>query len=563
MSASTRLGQAWNRYWFGARAPLSIEVVRIGVAAALLAAWRSMTVSSYHELLARYPEGAYRPLGLLRIFGGDPPPVWCLEGLKWLALVGAVFVLIGLVTRPSLVVTTLSMCLLVGLREAFGKSWHHSFTPVLVAAIAFMFAPAGRRLAVDALLRRRLGRPAPPEPPAWPVRLVQLAAALLFFNAVYWKLARAGLSWALSDSLRHHILAQFDWAGHQRTPLADYLVHHELAWKAAALANMFTQAVPIAACFLHRRPLLRAACGLFFVVETLLLDLVMDLPNYQLLPLVVVFVDWDRFVPWLRRRLRRGDPPEPPPPAAPAPPEMTPRAHRLAGGFIALFLLANLVVAFAPPRGLDVTLNLYPLSQYPMFSQARAKEPYDVHQSWEYETIRFSIDDMPAGPRRARIERALDTRFRRRWSARDPALVERLLLEARKAYKLKDRTITASYALLVAPPYPAEPELAIHTIGVLGRLEHRTFRSLLGTAGVDDRGRHYLEPRPTGVSLPPGARITCILDNDPTEHELPVQAEGGRLYYQPLGDAVHTFVAEVGGERYILGDTLTHPPADE
>jgi len=556
VSATRRLGEAWNRTWFGVRAPLSIEILRVAMAVALLGCWQLMTVPDYGGLLARYPEGAYRPLGLLRLFGGDPPPVWCLESLKWVALVGGVFALVGLFTRPSLVVTTLSMCLLVGFREAFGKSWHHSYTPVLVAAVAFMFAPAGRRFAVDAFLRRRRSLPRLPDPPIWPVLLVQVAAALLFFNAVYWKFVRAGFHWALSDSLRHHILAEFDWAGHQRTALADYLVHHELAWKAAALANMVTQAVPIAACFLIRRPRLRALCGLFFLIETVLLDLVMDLPNYQLLPLVVVFVDWDRFVQWLRRLSK---PPEP----TPEPPDMTPRARRRASAFIALFLFANLVVAFSP-RGFDIFLNLYPLSQYPMFSQARAKEPYDVHQSWEYETIRFSIDDMTAGPRRARIERSLDTKFRRRWGAREPALVRRLLLEARNTYRLEQRTITASYALLVAPPYPAEPELAVHTIGLLGRLDDNAFHSLLGTAGVDDRGRHFIEPHPTGMTLPPGARITCILGNDPTEHELAVQVEGTRFYYQPLRpDTFYTFITEVAGERWLLADTRSGSAEEE
>jgi hypothetical protein len=266
----------------------------------------------------------------------------------------------------------------------------------------------------------------------------------------------------------------------------------------------------------------------------------------------VVFVDWERLIAWLRRR---GAPPL-------EPPEMTPRARRLAGGYIGVFLIANLVVAFSP-RGLDVWLNLYPLSQYPMFSQARAKQPYDVHQSWEYETIRFSLDDMAPGPRRDRIERALDTRFRRRWSARHPALVERLLLEARKAYHFGDRSITATYALLVAPPYPAEPELAVHTIGILGRLDKHGFHSLLGRAGVDDHGRHFVEPHPAGMTLPPAARITCILGNDPTSRELSVQSEGSRLYYQPLGDAAHMLIAEVGGDRFILADTRGAPPADD
>ncbi|HEY8145318.1 MAG TPA: hypothetical protein VIG06_21700 [Kofleriaceae bacterium] len=562
MSAATRLAEGWRRYWFGLRAPISIEVVRVAVAVAALHAWNLTAAASYASLAERYPEGAYHPLGLLRLFGGDPPPVWCLETIKWLALAGAICLLVGLFTRASLVVTAISMCLLVGFKESFVKSWHHGFTPLLVALVAVLFAPAGRRFALDAVLRRRRGRPQPPEPPAWPILLAQVAAGLFFLNAVYWKLRRAGVHWAWSDSLRHHVLAQFDWAGRPRTGLADFLVHHEVAWKMAAAANMLTQAAPIIACFFIRRPLLRAFFGLFFIAETVLLDLVMDLPNYQWLPLVVVFVDWERLVAWVRRRLavRRGE--EPPPAPTALPPDMTPRARRLASAWIGLFLVVNLGIAFSV-RGADVWLNLYPISQYTMFSQARAKQPYDVHQSWEFESIRFSIDDMEPGPLRAELERQMNKRFRRRWSVRDPATVKRLLAEARRGPRARPESLTATYAILVAPPYPAEPELEVHPVGILGRLvKKKTFRSLLGTSGVDAAGRHYIEPHPTGMKLPPGARITCILGNDPTLHDLEVQAEGDRLYYRPLGPGAHTFMAEVAGERFILATTKP-PPADE
>jgi len=563
MGLATRLAEGWRRYWFGLRAPLSIEVLRVAIALGTLHAWNLTTPSSYRHLLASYPDGAYRPLGLLRLFGGDPPPVWCLEGLKWLALIGALGVLFGLATRISLVATALSMCLLVGFKESFVKSWHHSFTPLLVAQLAFMFAPAGRRFSLDALLRRRRGRPLLPEPPIWPVLLVQVAAALFFFNAFYWKFRRAGFDWALSDSLRHHILASFDWAGRQRTALADFLVHHEIAWKAAALANMFTQAAPILACFFVRRPLIRALFGLFFVAETVLLDLVMNLPNYQWLPLVVVFVDWERLVSWLRprRALRRGE--EVPAPTPPEPPEMTPRARRAAGAYIGLLLFLNLAIAFSV-RGADVKLNLYPISQYTMFSQARAKAPTDVHQSWEFESIRFAFDDMAPGPARAERERWANKRFRRRWSVRDPETIERLLAEARRGTRTRPAELTASYAILVAPPHPAEPELVVHQVGILGRLvKKKRFRSLLGASGVDEQGRHYIEPHPTGMKLPPDASITCILGKDPTLRTLEVDAEGGRLYYRPLGPELHTCMAEVGGERWVIASTRPSEPDDD
>jgi hypothetical protein len=563
VSLRTRLAEGWRSYWFGLRAPISIEVLRIAAALAALHARSHVIYGSYASTLATYPEGAYHPLGLLRLLGDQPPPVWFLTAVKWISLAAILCVLVGLTTRASLITTAISMCLLVGFKESFVKSWHHSYTPLLVALLAFMFAPAGRRFAIDAWLRRRRQRPPPPDPPIWPVLLVQVAAGLFFFNAFYWKFRRAGIRWAMSDSLRHHIMASFDWAGRQRTALADFIVHHEIAWKAAAAANMLTQAAPILACFFIRRPLWRAFFGLFFVAETVLLDQVMDLPNYQWLPLVVVFIDWERLVGWIRARLARRRGEEPPPPPVAEPPEMSRRSRRLVSVYIGLFLLLNLVIAFGV-RGADVKLNLYPFSQYTMFSQARAKPPYDVHQSWEYESILFSLDAMSPGPRRTELERIIDKRFRRRWGARDPALVQRLLRETKRAFKIKPYSITASYAIKVAPPYPAEPVLEVHPIGILARVERGKFRSLLGLHGIDSSGRRYIEPRPDGMTLPPGARITCILGNDPTEHELSVQPEGTRLYYQPIRPrTLHTFIAEIDGERYILGDTRTHAPAED
>jgi hypothetical protein len=417
-----------------------------------------------------------------------------------------------------------------------------------------MFAPAGRRFSLDAVLRRRFGRPEPPAAPAWPVLLVQVAAGLFFLNAVYWKLRRSGIDWALSDSLRHHILAQFDWSGRDRTALADFLLHHEWAWKAAAAANLVTLAAPILACFFVHRPLLRAFFALFFVAEIVLLDVAMGLPDYQWLPLVVVFVDWDRLISWIRRRraARRGE--EPPAPRPAEPPDMTARARRLAGAWIGLFLLVNVGVTFIVLNA-DLYLNTYPVSQYAMFSKLRAKPPYDVHQSWEFAAIRFAFDDMQPGPLRARRERMANRRLRRRAGVRDADLVKRFLVEARGGRRARGTSVTASFAILVAPPYPAEPVLAVHQVGILGRYQKKVFRSLLGGAGVDENGRHYLEPRTTHLKLPPEAPVTCILGNDPRIRPLEVEREGGRLYYQPLGRGLHTCMAEIGGERYIIAST--------
>ena len=72
-----------------------------------------------------------------------------------------------------------------------------------------------------------------------------------------------------------------------------------MALQAIAALNLVTQAVPLAAFFLVKRPVLRACAGAFFIVETVALGVVIQLWNLHWLPLAAVFVDWDAL---LRRR---------------------------------------------------------------------------------------------------------------------------------------------------------------------------------------------------------------------------------------------------------------------
>lgn len=453
----SRLANAWRRTWFGGDARLSIEVARVAIAVAGLCAWAVAAMPSYEAFLARYPEGAYEPVGLLRLLGGTPPPAWLLEATRIAGLVALIGMLVGFATRVSMVVSALALLVLAGVVESFTDGWSHSFVPVLLVHLAFVAAPAGRALSVDAWLRRRRGRPDANGPaPVWPVLLALVAVALPFFNAVYWKLRMSGVAWALSDNLRHQILTRFDWAGDERTALADFLVRHQAAWKAAAAANMVTQLLPMLACLFMRRPLVRATLGIFYVVEVVLLDLVMGLPNYSWLPFAALFVDWDRLAAWWRRRRGGVVAPES---------EAAPPAPRATSWFIAAFLLANLAIAFVW-RGLDRHLNLYPLVQYRMFAMTRAKQPYDTHQSWEFDGLRFRAGSKTVD--RAAVEAQLDKRYRKRRNVRDARAIERLLREATRVKRVAGNRLEVWLVILVAPPYPAEATLVSHDIGLLG-----------------------------------------------------------------------------------------------
>ena len=209
---------------------------------------------------------------------------------------------------------------------------------MFVAQLAFLGARGGDVLSIDWLIRRLRRLPAIDRPRAyqWSLRLVQLAVALMFASAAFHKLLHGHftLRWALSDNLRHQLLVRFDLAGLPRPPLVDWLIDDPWRYRTAAVLNLISQAVPIFACLFVRRPILRAVCGAFFVIETIALGCVVDLWNPHWLPLVAVFVDWDALVARIWRS----------PPAQEGPP---PRAARV---FVIAFVVYDTVASIVPRR---------------------------------------------------------------------------------------------------------------------------------------------------------------------------------------------------------------------
>jgi hypothetical protein len=337
--------------------------------------------------------------------------------------------------------------------------------------------------------------------------------------------------------------------------LADAIVQHEALWKLVALGNLISQMAPFAACFFVKRPRVRLLLGAFFVIETVALDLVMGLPNYQWLPLAVAFVDWDHFLPRLRQTLvlmSSRDGMRRPAPAHSS--ENADKTSRLASGAIAVFVSIQVVITFGPP-GLDLRLRSYPISQYRMFSVVRAKRPYGRHQSWEFDTLRFSIEGR--SEQSAALEDDLDRRFRKYFAARRASDVERIVREAaRRARRAKPSAVVLRFAILQAPAYPAAPELAEHSIGILARLRGKSLESLLGTAGVDERGP-FVEPQPVGLTIPADMSITYILDQDPRQRPLEITRHDARLYYRPEERGRYTFVAHLGAETFVIAEA-TH-----
>jgi hypothetical protein len=453
----------WQRYWFAEGGRVSCAILRIAIAVAL--------ILTLHRLRHTWPAGAagspgphpvYRPVGIWMLAGHHEPPTWLIDALWALAWTGAVGMLAGAFARVSQALAFVAGVALAALSYSATKSWSHQYNVVFVALLAFQGARSGDALSVDAYVRRLRGLPPIDLARAyqWSIRLVQVAVAVMFASGMFHKVLHGHLTlrWAFSDNLRHHLLVRYDLAGVPRPAIVDWIINDETRYHLAALMNLISQTLPVAAIFLVRRPLLRAGAGLFFVIETIALGVVMQLWNLHWLPLAAVFVDWEALL-----RIRH---------LPPVPEDW--RAPRGPTIFVIAFIVYDVVLAFSP--GIDQKLNTYPVSAFPMFAQVRAREPFDTHQPYSVPGVHFEIE--PAAPGASEW---LDYDYRTVLQVKDPAELGRrltaILARVRTRYP-QTKLVRVYLTIFETPAYPAPAHFEPHPIAIMGEYDG-TFRTHL------------------------------------------------------------------------------------
>ena len=544
-AVTSRQVTRWQRYWFDEGGRLSLAIVRIAVACSVLLVLKNLAYVTTGRPLLGQPQ-LYRPVGVWMLFGDNVPPLAVVDVLWVVAVAGALAMLVGLATRVSTVVSFVASLALVSLSFAESRTWSHQYNVVMLSHMAMLGSRSGDTLSIDWLIRRLRGLPPIDIPRAyqWSLRLVQLAVALMFAGAVFHKLlySHFTLRWALSDNLRHHLLVKYDLADMPRPWLADWLLQESWRYRSAALLNMISQAAPIAAVIFARRPWVRAAAGVFFLGETIALELVMQLWNYWFLPLAAVFIDWDRLIGWITKR-------------GTSVPVLTkpfkpPRAIRI---WIGVFITYQLVTSFVPT--LDQRLNTYPFSGFPMFATLRARAPYDTHQPYSVPGDSFeAISERPILPS---IKTWLDHAYRFTHLVRRPdelrGRLQGVLEAAKRAYPdYGFHGIRLWHAIYETPAYPAPGNFERHETGILGELhDDGTFHSLLGklrgTPG-EQGARIELPPRDYA-----SAKVFYFRDDKPAPIELPARISGNTIdLSRPIEGHPLYFVVEQGGKRWFV-----------
>lgn len=536
--------ERWQRTWSAPGGRLAVAVLRIAIGLSLL--WSIARIAG-HAGTSR--SALYYPHGIWLAFPGRPSAavVAALVPIAWLSTLAFTA---GLATRAAHAISLASTLALAAFEVSGMPTWTHQNVPPLLAGIAFLGARGGDALSLDALVRRWRGLAALDVPGAygWTVRLVQLAVASVFFVAGCCKLASGGLglSWALSDNLRHQLLMRFDWIHLPRTTAADWILAEPWRYQSFAVCHLVSQLSPMAAALAMHRPIVRAVLGAVWVTEVLALGIVMALWDTHWLPLAAAFVDWDRLASAriVRATSRAGAT------AAADPPATGPvRAPFARSAFVACFLGFYAVQAF----GLNQRLNLYPFSSYPMFAEVRARWPYDQHQS--YELIGGRIELVARRAITLAQQRWIDRRivYRWMWQERDPAALRDKLAgvldETRRRFPAAG--ITAVRIWLVvdrAPPYPAPARLERFDLAILGELDtDGGFRTALGRL---DGSRATSVPRGLDLS---GAALIAYRDDLPEPRPIAATRDAtGFQLAQPIADDPAYLVAVVRGRPWLV-----------
>jgi hypothetical protein len=271
--------ERWNYFWFAPSPAADLGLCRVVFYSGLflyflpqdMRVWN--TISSLH----------WQPMLLFRVLHLKPLAAIPVLQIVWkLALLSAA---LGWKTRLSSLIAFVLGVYFIGLPHNFGTVDHYDALLVITLGIMSV-ANCGDRFSLDARGRGELPPPLPEY--TWPIRLVWVMMALMYFAAGFAKVRNSGLGWFESRFLST-LFFSHAYVHNSASGIGPYLAQYPLLVSLMSVSSISVELGFIGSLFSRRVRLvmLPAAYSLHIGIYLLMG------PNF--LVLILVYVFW---VPW-------------------------------------------------------------------------------------------------------------------------------------------------------------------------------------------------------------------------------------------------------------------------
>ncbi len=295
------LRERWMGFWFEPSSSVNLGVCRALFCGGLFLYYLPRDFSAWGEVSRVF----WLPIWLFQVAHLPPASADMLQLLQGPFKTALGLGCLGLLTRPSLSVACALSVYLFGLQHSFGKTDHYDAIVVFLLGILAL-SRCGDGWSLDRLIRLArqtrdvsAARVSASGEYTWPVRLVWVLFALIFFGAGLAKFRYAGLKWLLPDNLANTFIAHNYYHG----PLTDWgLYVAQVPWVCSllALGTMVCETgYPLALISRWARWIIVPSVFLMQVGIRLFMGPVFT----QCLIANLFWVPWDRLGAWLQQRL--------------------------------------------------------------------------------------------------------------------------------------------------------------------------------------------------------------------------------------------------------------------
>lgn len=337
-----------------------MEWARVGIASSFLILAFSNFLS-INSIVESIPPNGYYPKGLLlEMFGSLGKTPLFVHSLWWGLIIGSAGLIKGgSWTQPAICIGTFSVILLSGISSStYPIGWSHGYIFNCLALIPFCFYRWEKS-----------------NWKIWPVVTAAFLIALGLANAFWFKFMEGNYSfeWAFSDNLRNSFIARYNLLGEEAPSYVSWIADHPIRWQSLAFCNLLAQIFPLLGCIFFTNRWLRLFFGMFLILETLGLYLIMGLPNFQWLPFAVFWFPWK--IKHHQIPTHRGVVTNP-------------------GLWVSAILISvTFLIAFVLPAGMDYKLRSFPFSQFRVYKIIRSDRPHHFSKG-----ILFEIESPATDP---------------------------------------------------------------------------------------------------------------------------------------------------------------------